>query len=175
MFKTVILSDEGPVEVRTLGLYELDSVPFNDPGDFEFDYQLSSGQVTKKRYTLRDWTETPEQPTQPRESCEPGSYEWALWNRWDLYSAVLQRRLEQIEAAERHTHDVARYVIRACLAEADRGRVRTPGDLEAVMGAALVEEETIGGIEAALAVTFPGFLGWHFDFAGAGGLAGGRG
>lgn len=176
MLKTVTLPSDGlPCEVRVLGLYELDSVPFDDPGDFQYEYQMTNNQITKKTYTLRNWPEAPEQPTKPRELCEAGSYEWALWNRWDLYEAVLQRRYEQIEAAERHAHDVGRYVIRECLAPKDQPRVKMPKDLEVICGAAMVDEETIGGIESALSGTFPGLLGWALDFAGAGGAASGRG
>jgi hypothetical protein len=175
MFKTVTLSDGDPCEVRVLGLYELDSVPFDDPGEFEYDYQISESQVTKKRYTLRDWDEVPKEPTKPKESCETDSYEWAMWNAYDLYQAVLQRHYEQIKASEAHAHDVGRYVIRECLAESDRGRVLTPGDLDLICAAAMVDGETMGGIEAALASTFPGLLGWSLDFAGDGGAASGRG
>jgi hypothetical protein len=159
MLKSVTLSDGLPCDVRVLGIYELDSVPFDDPGEFEYDYQVSDNQVQKKRYTLRDWTEAPEKPDTPKELCEHGSYEWAQWNAFDLYQAVLQHRLLQIERSEQHAHSVAKYIISNCLAEADRGRVRLPGDLEVVLQAALVEEETIGGVETALAVTFPGLLG----------------
>lgn len=171
MYKTVTLSDGGPCEVRVLELYELDVIPDNTPEDFQYDYQISESQVTKKAYTLRDWTEAPEKPTTPKELCTHGSLEWAMWNAWDLYEAVLQRRYEQIEATEAHAHDVARYVIRECLAEGDRGRVRLPGDLEAVMGAAMVEELTLQEVGVALANTFPGLMGWSVDFAGAQHLA----
>lgn len=160
MFKTVTLSDGGPCEVRVLGIYELDQVADDTPEDFQYDYQISENQVTKKTYTLRDWTEVPEKPIALRELCEYGSLEWAQWNAFALYEAVLQRRYEQIEASERHAHDVARYVIRECLAEGDRGRVRMPGDLEAVMGAALVAEETAEDLARAMAITFQIDLGW---------------
>lgn len=167
MLKTVTLSDGGPCEVRVLGLYELDAVAFDDPGEFEYDYQISSltNQITKKRYTLRDFDPGgPERPTVPKELCTGDSYEdeWerARWDSYDLYQAVLQRRYEQIEASERHAHDVGRYVIRECLAEGDRGRVRLPGDLEAVMGAALVAEETAEDLARAMAITFQIDLGW---------------
>lgn len=173
MLKTVTLSDGLPCEVRALGLYELDQVAFDDPGDFQYDYQISESQVTKKTYTLRDWSEVPEKPITLRELCEYGSLEWAQWNAFALYEAVLQRRYEQIEASETHAHDVGRYVIRECLAEGDRARVLTPGDLEAVMGAALVDELTLAEVGAALAITFPGLLGWSADFASLEHLAGG--
>lgn len=173
MLKTVTLSDGDPCEVRVLGLYELDSVPIGDIEDFKYDYQISESQVTKKTYTLRDWTEAPQKPDTPKELCEAGSLGWAMWNAWDLYEAVLQRRYEQIEAAERHAHEVGRYVIRECLAEGDRGRVRLPGDLEVILQAALVEELTLAEVGAALAITFSGFMGWSVDFAGARSSAGG--
>lgn len=171
MLKTVTLSDGLSCEVRVLGLYELDSVPFDDPGEFQYIYQISDNQTQMKTYTLRDWTEVPEKPITLRELCEAGSYEWAQWNAFALYEAVLQRRYEQIEATERHAHDVGRYVIRECLAEGDRGRVLMPGDLEAVMGAAMIEELTLAEVGVALANTFPGLVGWSVDFASSEHLA----
>lgn len=160
MLKTVTLSDGGPCEVRILGLYELDSVPFDDPGEFQYEYQISQNQVVKKTYTLRDWSEAPEKPAVPKELCEAGSYEWAQWGAHDLYQAVLQHRWLQIEKAEEHAHGVAKYIIANCLSEQYRARMRTPGDLEAVMQAALVAEETAEDLARAMADTFQIDLGW---------------
>lgn len=158
VYKTVTLDDGGAAQVRVLALYELDAVLFEDPGEYQHVYP--NGQ--SKTYTLRDWPEgEPEKPPVAEELAEHGSLHWAQWNRWRLYQAVLAHRLKQIEAADRHAHQVARYVLAHCISPGDLPRLVTPADLEKILQAALVTEVGMEAIETALAVTFPGLVQWQ--------------
>lgn len=172
-YKEVTLEDGGPCQVRVLGLYELDSALMaDDVGDYQHTYP--NGQT--KTYTLRDWPDgEPEKPPVLEELAEVGSLHWAMWNRWRLYQAVLSHRLKQIEAAERHAHQVAKYVLRDCLSPEDLPRVVTPADLAKILQAALVVEVGMEDIETALAATFPGLVQWQEYFEGFTQIAARRG
>jgi hypothetical protein len=161
-YKTVTLDDGGPCQVRVLTLYELDNVPFEDPGEYQHTYP--NGQT--KTYTLRDGPDgEPEKPPGLEELAEHGSLHWAMWRRWNLYQAVLAHRLKQIEATDRHAHEVAKYILAHCISPEDYPRV-TPGDLSKILQAALVTEVGMEAIETALAVTFPGLVQWQEYFEG---------
>lgn len=162
VYKTVTLDDSGPCQVRVLALYELDAVLFEDPGEYQHVYP--NGQ--SKTYTLRDWPEgEPEKPPVAEALAEHGSLYWAMWRRWNLYRDVLNHRLKQIEATDRHAHEVARYVLAHCISPEDYPRV-TPADMVRIHQAALVAEVSMEGIEIALAVTFPGLVQWQGSFEG---------
>lgn len=154
--RNVVLSDGQPSEWRILDLYELDAVPFGDPGEYAVTYE--NGQ--KQTYTLAHWPDgEPETPPVPKDACEVGGLHWAMWNRWELYQRVLAHRLSQIEAGERYAHDIAHYILEHCpIDPADRARVAWPEDLAAVIEAVMVREVGQREVEAALAATFQGVI-----------------
>lgn len=163
VYKTIILGDGGPCQVRVLELYELDKVPYEDPGEYQHTYP--NGQT--KIYTLANWPQgEPETPPIPEELCGDNIIYLAMWARWRLYQAVLSHRLRQISAGEKHAHDVARYILANCISPEDYPRVTSPADLEKIYFVALVAEVSREDIEAALASTFPGQLQWEFYFDG---------
>jgi hypothetical protein len=142
------------VRVRRLALYELDNVTFQDIGQFTYTYELSGGKTKEAFYDISQWPEPPHAPAVPKEACDPNSMEAALWRVYDLYQSALLHRIRQVEAAETYAHSVARYILANCVKAADRALVETPGDYEAVYGAAICPEVSIADIEVALAQTF---------------------
>ena len=146
MHITVELDSGVQIQVRVLGLYELDEVAIDDPGPFTFLYTLPDGQVRPKRYTLDYWPQPPETPELAKELCQEGTVEWAMWNRRDLYEAVLQREIERVELQELCAHDIARYVLETCVTDQDRAKIVTFEDVARVLNAAIVKEVSLQDI-----------------------------
>jgi len=160
--KNVSISDGGAVAVRPLFLYEDDIVPFDDPGEFVFQYVLDiqSGQIKPVIHTLADFQEIPVKPARAREAYKEGSEGFDLWAQWTLFQAIVTHETERIKASEEHAHNVIRYILTNCLSEEDRRRIVTVEDLQAVLAVALVTEIAIEEVEGALASTFQGILEW---------------
>lgn len=142
------------IQVRRLGLYELDNVRFEDLGSFTYTYELSGGKTKEAFYDISQWPEPPKAPAVPKEACDPTSMEAALWKVYDLYQSALLHRIKQVQAAELYAHDVARYILENCVKDVDRALVETAEAYEAVYQAAICPEVSIADIEAALAQTF---------------------
>lgn len=141
------------IKVRRLILYELDAVSFTDPGQFKYPYVVN-GKTIERIYDISQWSEPPKLPTVPEELCAENSYEWGMWRIYNLYQAALAQRVKQVEAAEAYAVQVSRYILENCLSDADRRRVITPADYEAVYSAAINPEVSLSDLEAALAQTF---------------------
>lgn len=156
--EAVKLSSGAWVKVRRLRLYELDAVPFEDPGPFEYEYKLGNGQVTKRVYDISQWPTPPKPPRIPESECEPGSYEAGLWQVYHTYQAAYDQRLKQVKAAEDYTHQVSLYLITHCLSEADQAKLKEPEDYLEVQRVALNLEITLKEVETALVETFPGYV-----------------
>ena len=162
------------VKVRRLELYELDAVPFDDPGPFKYPYNVN-GKTVERIYDISQWPQPPKPPEKPEDLCEEGSYEWALWRVYNLYQSALLQRVRQVEAAEAYAHSIARYILASCIKPTDRRKVATPPDYELVYKAAINPEVSLSDIAKALDETF----GASFDglpildqiFEGKGGSA----
>lgn len=163
--KTVTLSDNLPCDVRQLQLYELDAVPFDDPGPFLMVDILAGGETQTREYDLAAWDEPPKPPAIPKDECEPDSLEAALWLIYDRYQAAVYQHSVRLHAFIERGHSIARYILANCIAEADRNRIVTPEDYHRIYAAAMVSEVRMEDIEAALASTFPGYLEWCAAYA----------
>lgn len=162
----ITLSDNLPCNVRQLELYELDNVPFDDPGPYLMIDVLAGGETQKREYDLSAWDEPPQPPNVAKDKCDPGSMEAALWLIYDRYQAAVHQHIVRLHAFVEHGHDIAKYVIEHCLDEADRHRVVTAEDYHKIYTAAMVQEVGMEDIEAVLASVFPGFLEWAAAYAG---------
>ncbi len=163
--KTITLSDNLPCDVRTLQLYELDAIPFNDPGPFLMVDVLAGGETQTREYDLSAWDEPPKKPNVPKEDCEPDSMEAALWLIYDRYQAAVYQHTVRLRAFIERGHSIARYILANCIAEADRKRVVTPEDYHKIYTVAMVREVKMEDIEAVLASTFPGLVEWCAAYA----------
>lgn len=154
----VKLSSGRWVKVRRLGLYELDRVPFEDPGPFEYEYKLGNGQTVKRPYDISQWSSPPKPPTIPEAECLPGSMEQGLWQVYHTYEAAYAQRLKQVQAAEDYGHQISLYIVHNCLSLADQAKLKEPEDYLEVQRVALNLEITLQEVEAALASSFPGYM-----------------
>lgn len=155
------------VRYRRLRLYELDTVPFNDPGPFRYPYKLANGQTVERIYDISQWPEPPTPPNTPEYLCQPDSYEAALWQVYNTYQAALNQRLKQVEAGETYAHDVARYVMDNCLTWGQPEWFTEVEDYTSLYNRVIYREVTLQEVEAALAATFPGYLRRQAIFTGA--------
>jgi hypothetical protein len=155
------------IRYRRLRLYELDIVPFDDPGPFRYPYKLSNGQTVERIYDISQWPEPPTAPATPEHLCSPDSYEAALWQVFNTYQAALSQRIKQIEATEQYAHDVAKYVIENCVTWGRSEWFTEPEDYTSLYQRVIYREVTLQEVEAALAATFPGFIRRQAIFTGS--------
>jgi hypothetical protein len=151
----VVLSDGFPVVVRRLGLYELDKVPYDDPGPFLYPYKTLAGKIIERAYDLSQWTEPPKPPKIPEHECAEDSMEAALWHAYNTYQAAVAHRLKQLKAGDEWVHRVSLYVLKNCV---DSTRVIEEEDFVAVYQAAINPEISLEEVESVLDDMFPGLL-----------------
>lgn len=152
------LSDGRPIEVRRLAFLELeDKVPYPDPGLYIHIYMVE-GHPQQVAYDLDDYAEIPERPKTSLVEAQPGSYEAALWEQYNLYRAVLTHERKRQDIREQYLIDCAHYILKNCIGIDDRGRVITPDDYQVICHLALCPEVTERDIVAVLASTFQGHL-----------------
>jgi hypothetical protein len=148
--KEVTLSDGQPVQVRVLGLFELDTVGPEIPGPYRYQVLTWTGRVYEIEYTPPD--EPPEKPD--AEEPEPRSLEWHQLQDYETYQAWLAHEADRVRAIEQWLENCAHYVLERCLEQEDRERIIEPEDYHAVHEAALVPRLRKEDIAQALAQTF---------------------
>lgn len=153
-----LLSDGRLVEVRKLAFLELeDKIPYPDPGLYIHTY-IVEGHPQQVAYGLDDYAEIPERPKKPLVEAQPGSYEAALWEQYNLYRAVLTHERKRQDIREQYLVDCAHYILENCIDTEGRKRVVTPDDYTIIYHLALCPEVTKGDIVAVLANTFQSHL-----------------
>jgi hypothetical protein len=153
-----VLSDGQPIEVRRLAFMELElQVPYPDPGLYIHTY-IVDGHPQPIAYGLDDYAEIPERPKTSFADIQPGSYDEALWQQYNLYRAVLAHERKRQDVREQYLEDCAQYILAHCIDPADGERIVTPDDFKIVHRLALCPEVTEEDIVAVLAGTFQGHL-----------------
>ncbi|MCG3207323.1 MAG: hypothetical protein FOGNACKC_00923 [Anaerolineae bacterium] len=159
MFTEVTLSDEKPCRVRQLDLFELDDVGPEDPGPFTYKVKTGDGQEYDIEYDLEQALRRPPKEPQADDS------QW-VFTEWVRYQAALKHHGERVKAAAQWQKNVLQYILQNCLDAADRDRVVTEADYEAVSKAAHVPQLKLEDLEDVLQNTFPGILPGQTDFSG---------
>ena len=149
MPKIVILSDNQPCTVATLGLFDLDDVGPEDPGDFTYQVKAVTGETYTVVYPLADRIKNPPLPP------EPGAEEWDLIE-YQRFQAALAHHQRRFAIREEYVRNVARRVMEMCLEPQDRQRVVTAADYAVIYNAARPIPLTQEDIAAALRRYFPG-------------------
>lgn len=160
-FGYAVLSNGFLIRVRRLYLYELDAVPFDDPGPFVYEYvNKVTGRVMPRVYDLSQWPEPPTPPAIPEHECDPDSYEAALWHVYNTYQAALLQRLKQVEYEDKYLRQVAAYILSNCVSHFGRRWIKTVEDYNLIyeLATAYSTEVKLEDIQAALAATFPSLV-----------------
>jgi len=155
---STLLSDGKSVEVRRLKFLELeDEVPYPDPGLYLHTY-IIDGHPQQVGYGLDDYIEIPDRPKTALVDAQPGSYEAALWEQYNLYRAVLTHERLRQNIREQYLVDCAQYILTNCISTEDQDRLVTPADYKVIHQKALCPEVTEEDIIAVLASTFQGYM-----------------
>lgn len=156
----IILSDGLPCEVDTLPLYALDHIEPKDPGEFTYKIKTLLGEIYEQAYNLQSRLDNP--PTEP----EPGTDDTWKLTEWERYQAAIAHNRKRHELAEIRAGNVAREVMRRCLKPADRERVKTDDDYQAVYLAGVAQEVSEEALADSLRDFFRGEIRWAGDFSG---------
>lgn len=146
------------MEVRRLYFLELeDNIPYPDPGPYIHVYKYPEGGEQHVVYGLEDFDEVPVKPDILFELTQPGTEEYALWERYNLYQAILLHERNCSEIREQYLRDVAEYILRECISKEDRATLLIE-QISDVYRQALCPEVKEGDLMAVLADTFQGYV-----------------
>lgn len=156
MTKTVIkLSTGDEIEVRRLGIFELDVLDPDPLGPFTYAGRALAGEV-EIEYDGSGWEEPPPEPDLDSEP-EPWSSEWHELREYEMYHAWLRHESRRMEAAAQYHEQAAEYVLANCV-NGGREKIVTDEDWAAIHSAALVPQLTQEDVAEALRNTFQGFI-----------------
>lgn len=170
---TLLPSDNLPIEIRQLGLYELDNV-LPDLPDSVFYYEMGvlGGQIVKAQYELeRNMANPPNKPdselldiiernAQIKED-QKKDREWWNWRKWQIHQAALAHYADWLKAVEERSRLARRYIFDNCLKPEDKIRIKTVEDWKVIIGKAMVPQVAMEDIERTLRVNFQSQLGWY--------------
>lgn len=152
---TVTLSDGEECQVKRLGIFELDDIAPEDPGEFTYIVKDLTGKEHEVPFDLDAWDEPPEKPqVDDYRELEEESPEWFDMLDYQLYQAALQHRKYRIMKVGEYYERVAQYVLANCLEPEDRKRIVTNADWENVYRAAMVPQLNMELIEKTLRSTY---------------------
>ena len=143
----VTLSDGESLEVRTLGIFELDVVERQHIGPYTYPIELLGDVVKYAEWDLSKYEELgrdpPSKPKKPEHLIEENTEEWYQLRDFTRYETALWHRQEQNEAAAEFAENVKEYILVNCVPQEDLNRIITEDDWEKVYIAALVPPLTM--------------------------------
>ncbi|MCL4296142.1 MAG: hypothetical protein KJ077_10460 [Anaerolineae bacterium] len=149
MPKTVILSDNLPCEVATLGLFDLEDVGPDDPGDFTYEVKALTGETYREIYPLAERLQNP--PPLPGSDAD----EWEIVE-YQRFQAAVAHQQRRFLVKEQYVRNAAKKIIQECLKPKDRKRVVTAADYTTIYEAGRPPRLGKEDIAAALRRYFPG-------------------
>lgn len=145
------------MEVRRLYFLELeDNVKWDDSGAYVHTYYYPEGGEQHVVYTLADFDEVPVEPNTPFEQVQPGTEQYAFWERYNLYRAILLHEQRRLEIREDYLRRCSKYILEKCIE--NREEIQTPHQFEELYRKALCPEVREEDLIVVLANTFPGFM-----------------
>ncbi len=169
----ILPSDGLLIEVRQLGLYELDNVLPDLPDPvFYYEMGILGGQMVKAPYELeRNMANPPQKPdtellnviernAQIKED-QKKDREWWNWRKWQVHQAALAHYSDWLKATEERSRLIRRYIFDTCLRPEDKTRILSDEDWRVIETLAMVPHVAMEDIERVLRVNFQGALGWY--------------
>lgn len=149
----VLLSDDKPIEVRRLGIFELDDLTPEPYPPFTYKFEIL-GETKEAIFDYRSFDEPPPYA----EKCEENDSNFdAYWN-YMMYQAALLYESKKMDHVAQFNELVAKYILEHCVDEPNR--IVEPEDWFKVYEAALVPQLTIEVIAKTLQKTY------HAQFKG---------
>lgn len=143
------LSTGSVVSVRLLGLFELDDIPRDIPGQYTYTVNFLSGRDYEAPF---DMSVVREKPDVPLEEVEKGSKEYYDWQEYLRYQEGLLHQQKQIQAYANYCNRVAEYIRERCIDE--DVEIVSPDDWDKIYQAALNPLVTMEEISAVLRDSF---------------------
>lgn len=146
---TIIVSDGQPLEVRTLGIFELDPIMPPALTPFTYDMTVMSGEKVTVEFDYTKFKTPPERPDVDEADLVKGSRLWYKYRTWQFYEAAVSRERAQYQELDDYCDRVLDYILTCCIAPEDEHRLVTEEDLDKFEWAALVPQlgkETIAKV-----------------------------
>jgi hypothetical protein len=154
----VTLSDGGPCEVRTLGIFELDRIRYEFLGPFVFEMTILGGAKKEVEFDIGKYEELgrplPTPSATPVEELKENTQEWFEHRDWQLYEAAIEHGKQRLNVVSAYADDVVAYILANCISEEDVARIVIESDWQAVYKVALVPQVTEQLIVATLRGTY---------------------
>lgn len=153
VYRWVWLSDGRHCRVRVLGLFELDGIGPDVPGQYSYTWVDAFGVSKTEEYPLRERLDAwgpPKKPDRPEEEAIGNQGLYDEWLEYKTYEAALAWEQERAKVLEQYLNNVAAHVFEECISVKDRLRIQNVGDYGAIYEAATVKEMTQEAFETAL-------------------------
>ena len=150
----ITLEDGSEIEVRRLGIFELDNLMPDPVGPFTYKMKTLTGKEYDVEFDPNTYDEPPQKPDKAEHEVEENSSEWYQLLDWQLYQASIAHNHRRVEAMDEYNELVARYIINSCVKPEDVNRIVTEEDWERVYSAALVPQLTVELLEKTLGKTY---------------------
>jgi len=141
----VLMSTGKKIEVRTLGLFELDECephPILEP--FTYEMKLVTGSTVRVIFPLERYDSPPRKPElQEGEVIEEKSRAWYALREWEWYWLAVANEKENLEKMAAYCHRIAQFILAKCVNDSDRSEITTDEDWEAVLRVALIPPVTM--------------------------------
>lgn len=142
----VTLSDGGPCEVRTLGIFELDNIHYEFLGPFTHTVKVLGGGEKEAEYDITKYEELgrplPKPASVPENELKENTQQWYEHRDWQLYSAALYHGRLRLDVVSDYCDEVIAYILANCISQEDRNRIVYESDWEKIYIAALVPQVT---------------------------------
>lgn len=175
----VTLSDGEPCEVRTLGIFELDSIRREFLGPFTFMMKVLGGIEKEVEYDIGKYEELdrpiPTPPDIPEHELKENTEEWFQFRDSQLYQAAQHHAVLRIESVFEYCDDVIDYLLLNCISPQDIRRIVTDEDWRLVYYAAMIPQITEALIIATLRDTYQAKFNHDEIFDALGKTEGGSG
>ena len=147
----VILQDGQSIQVRRLGMYELDKVEKDIPGPYTVTILLSNGEVYEQALDL---TTPREKPKKPLDLCTKEDMEYYDWQDYLSWQEGLLHFHKQQEAYADYLNDLEAYIRDHCILTDINHDDITSDDWPHIHQAALCPQVTMEDVAAAMRQTF---------------------
>lgn len=150
---SVTLSDGQSCDVRRLRLFELrEAIAPPLSGEWMYTVTFADGNEATAEFLWPDDIAPPERPK--GEIPSEGTPRWFAWRDYEFYQAAQQHRKQKRLDLERYLQEMADYIMNHCISAADRQRVVTADDYDAIYHAAFVPQLTKSDLDRQAAHIF---------------------
>lgn len=139
------------IQVRRLGMFELDDVPRDIPGPYTVTILFANGEVYEQALDL---TVPRQRPTKPLEFCTEQDIEYYDWQDYLSWQQGLLHLQKQHEAYCNYLERIAAYIRQNCILTDIDHNLITSDDWPHIYQSALCPQVTMEDIAAAMRNSF---------------------